>query len=95
VLVESDADTHPSLEVLPAWWQDRAACVGVDPELFFPPLGHNGAEARAVCGKCPVLLQCRDYVDAMEEGLGRSYLFGIFAGETGADRWRRRRAGPI
>jgi WhiB family redox-sensing transcriptional regulator len=91
VLVESDADAHPSVEVLPVWWQDRAACVGVDPEVFFPLAVHDAAEARAVCMACPVLPQCRDYVDAMEEGLGRSHLFGIFAAESGAERWRRRR----
>jgi hypothetical protein len=70
VLVESDADAHPSVEVLPVWWQDRAACVGVDPEVFFPLAGHDATEARAVCMACPVLSQCRDYADALEEGLG-------------------------
>src|SRR5438093_4839858 len=60
VLVEADADAHPSLEVLPVWWQDRAACAGVDPEVFFPSAGHDQtAEARAVCSTCPVLHQCR------------------------------------
>src|SRR5436309_13757382 len=60
VLVEADADAHPSLEVLPVWWQDRAACAGVDPEVFFPSAGHGqAAEARAVCSTCPVLHQCR------------------------------------
>lgn len=53
MLVESDADAHPSLEVLPVWWQDRAACVGVDPEVFFPSAGHDAAEARAVCVNAP------------------------------------------
>jgi WhiB family redox-sensing transcriptional regulator len=93
VLVESDADGHPSLEVLPVLWQARAACVGVDPEVFFALAGHDGVKARSICAECPVLPQCRDYVDALEEGLGREHRFGIFAGESAVERWRRRR-GP-
>jgi hypothetical protein len=76
VLVEADDDAHPSLELLPVWWQDRAACVGVDPEVFFPEVGDRTAKASRVCASCPVLPQCRDYADALEEGLGRSHLFG-------------------
>jgi hypothetical protein len=34
VQVDIEDDAHPSLEVLPVWWQDRSACVGVDPEIF-------------------------------------------------------------
>lgn len=44
-------------------WRDRAACLGVDPELFFPH-GYSDqyapqiAEAKAVCGDCPVRAEC-------------------------------------
>ncbi len=34
MLVEVEA--HRALEVLPVCWQDRAACLEYDPELFFP-----------------------------------------------------------
>ena len=41
-------------------WRDRAACLDVDPELFFP-IGNTGPalaqidEAKAVCRTCPVV----------------------------------------
>lgn len=47
-------------------WQDRAACLEEDPELFFPP-GSTGPsavqaeEAKTVCRRCPVKLDCAGY----------------------------------
>ena len=44
-------------------WRDRAACLGVDPELFFP-IGNTGPallqieEAKVVCGRCEVVEPC-------------------------------------
>jgi WhiB family redox-sensing transcriptional regulator len=44
-------------------WRDRAACIGEDPELFFPD-GSTGSalhqieEAKAVCRRCPVAEIC-------------------------------------
>ncbi len=44
-------------------WLRRAACVGEDPELFFP-VGTRGpalreiAAAKQVCARCPVIIQC-------------------------------------
>lgn len=44
-------------------WRSRAACLNVDPELFFP-IGNTGAaiaqaaEAKAVCAKCEVQQVC-------------------------------------
>jgi WhiB family transcriptional regulator, redox-sensing transcriptional regulator len=41
-------------------WRDRAACLGVDPELFFP-IGNTGPalsqieEAKVVCRRCEVV----------------------------------------
>jgi len=41
------------------WWLSDAACIGEDPELFFP-IGNTGPallqieEARAVCMRCEV-----------------------------------------
>jgi len=41
-------------------WRRRAACRGVDPDIFFPPRGdHNGANrALAICARCPVRADC-------------------------------------
>lgn len=44
-------------------WRDQAACLTVDPELFFP-VGNTGPalaqieEAKAVCATCSVLEIC-------------------------------------
>src|SRR5690606_16852005 len=43
-------------------WRNRAACLGVDSDLFFPPPGPYGAEeAKAICRDCPVRAECLDY----------------------------------
>ena len=53
-------------------WRESAACAGVDPEMFFPGTGGNRhmdtyAEARRVCARCPVTLQCLEDALAHEE----------------------------
>jgi len=35
-------------------WQERANCLGVDPDLFFPERGASTKEAKSVCGGCEV-----------------------------------------
>ncbi|MEU1366564.1 WhiB family transcriptional regulator [Streptomyces sp. NPDC005803] len=54
-------------------WQHRSLCRFEDPELFFP-IGEAGpalgqiAEAKAVCGQCPVIRTCRAWaLDHREE----------------------------
>ncbi|MET8246619.1 WhiB family transcriptional regulator [Streptomyces sp. NPDC005202] len=44
-------------------WLRSAACVGEDPELFFPvgttgPALRDVAAAKRICARCPVLSQC-------------------------------------
>ncbi|MEV0241561.1 WhiB family transcriptional regulator [Streptomyces sp. NPDC050674] len=71
-------------------WLREAACVGVDPELFFPLVERDGdpqvTEALAVCRCCPVLLPCR--VWAIEQGEDA----GIWGATTAAQRRAIRRA---
>ena len=45
-------------------WRDRAACRGMDINLFFiPPSGKNDATAaKNVCATCPVAHPCLDSV---------------------------------
>ncbi|MEV5729079.1 MULTISPECIES: WhiB family transcriptional regulator [Streptomyces] len=72
-------------------WRDQAACLGEDPEIFFP-LSDTlapGAEARpalAVCRRCRVLLACRSW--AVEHGEDA----GIWGATTAAQRRAVRRA---
>ncbi|WP_371667947.1 WhiB family transcriptional regulator [Streptomyces sp. NBC_00289] len=47
-------------------WLRQAACVGEDPELFFPvgnrgPAMRDAASAKRVCARCPVSTQCLDF----------------------------------
>lgn len=47
-------------------WRNSAACLGVDPDLWFP-LGRapdQEVQAKAICARCPVQRQCLD--EAME-----------------------------
>lgn len=57
-------------------WRTRAACRREDPELWFPEAGDNGADAKAVCGRCPVQPDCLEY--AVVSG----QTAGIWAGEN-------------
>lgn len=52
-------------------WQARGLCRGVEPDAFFPPSGVNvPPEVRALCGRCPVLTQCREWAIARPECTG-------------------------
>lgn len=65
-----------------AWWAD-AACLGADPDLFFPLAGSNGLAAQRICGTCPVLETCKE--------AGRDELYGIWGGTSVEGRRDRRR----
>lgn len=45
-------------------WMTEALCAQVDTEIFFPDKGENPHAAQAVCARCPVQQQCRDYAIA-------------------------------
>jgi WhiB family redox-sensing transcriptional regulator len=68
-------------------WQLQGACRTVDSELFFHPYGEREPSrsrreraALAVCGTCPVLLQCRTYALQAREP------YGVWGGLTETDR---------
>lgn len=67
-------------------WQRDAACLGVDPDLFYPARGESTAEARAVCGECPVRDECLEYA------LANCETFGVWGGLGERDRRSLRRA---
>lgn len=68
-------------------WQDNAACRGMDPELFFPDIGHsmNAIRAKRVCATCPVADHCLEYA------LTSGERFGIWGGVGEPERKRLRR----
>ncbi len=66
-------------------WHSHAACLGADPELFFP-IGESGpamrqiAEAKQVCGRCPVREPC------LEWALGTNQNAGVWGGLSERER---------
>lgn len=67
-----------------AEWREAAACLGVDPDLFFPAgepgrpgQGHDTARAaRAVCATCPVQTECAVFA------LRTNMAHGVWGGMT-------------
>ncbi|MEV7076657.1 WhiB family transcriptional regulator [Streptomyces sp. NPDC093990] len=63
----------------------RAACVGEDPELFFP-VGDTGSallqieEAKAVCRRCPLIESC------LQGALERGEKAGVWGGLSEQER---------
>jgi len=66
-------------------WQDKANCLGVDPDLFFPERGASTREAKEVCRGCVVRLECLEYA------LVNGEKFGIWGGMSERERRRLRR----
>ena len=66
-------------------WQERANCLGVDPDLFFPERGASTKEAKSVCGGCEVKSECLEYA------LRHGEKFGIWGGMSERERRRIRR----
>lgn len=74
-----------------AGWASRAACLGSDPELFFPiassgPALEQIADAMAVCARCPVRTDCLSY--ALETGQDA----GVWGGTSEEERRKIRSA---
>lgn len=65
-------------------WRQRAACRGLDPELFHPGPGESPAPARAVCASCPVRSECGEWALFNQH-------HGIWGGLTERERRRIRR----
>ena len=43
-------------------WMAKGACVGTDPDAFFPPPGpKTDRDAKAICATCPVVDTCLEY----------------------------------
>jgi WhiB family redox-sensing transcriptional regulator len=70
----------------PLWHLD-AACVGIDPEIFYPldlaPDSAGVAAAKRICAGCPVRTECLADVLAAEDPARR---WGISGGTTPAER---------
>lgn len=63
-------------------WRQRAACRGVDPDIFYPVSDEDAEDAKAICGQCPVQELCLDWALTNREKEG------VWGGAT--ERERRR-----
>lgn len=63
-------------------WRQKAACRGVDPDIFYPVSDDDAEAAKAICATCPVREACLEYALANRER------DGVWGGAT--ERERRR-----
>ncbi len=63
-------------------WRQRAACRGVDPDIFYPMSDDDAGDAKAICGQCPVKGACLEWALTSREKEG------VWGGAT--ERERRR-----
>lgn len=76
-------------------WQLHGTCRGEESSVFFHPEGERGrarasreARAKAICGACPVLAQCRAHALAVAEP------YGIWGGMSESERNEYLRSAP-
>jgi WhiB family redox-sensing transcriptional regulator len=72
-------ESDPSMNLT---WRQRAACRGLDPEIFYPATEDDAEAAKAICALCPVREAC------LEHALARRERDGVWGGLT--ERERRR-----
>ncbi|MBI2708750.1 MAG: WhiB family transcriptional regulator [Actinobacteria bacterium] len=63
-------------------WRTKAACRGLDPQIFYPGEDEDSTPAKTVCGSCSVQQAC------LEHALGVREKEGVWGGCT--ERERRR-----
>jgi WhiB family redox-sensing transcriptional regulator len=75
-------EVTPMTALSTASWRKRAACRGLDPEVFYPAADEYADEAKAICAMCPVHQAC------LEHALANREREGVWGGAT--ERERRR-----
>ena len=63
-------------------WRQKAACRGVDPDIFYPVTDEEAEDAKAICASCPVQGACLEWALSVREK------DGVWGGAT--ERERRR-----
>lgn len=65
-----------------ATWRQQAACLGLDPDIFYPVSDDEAEDAKAICAHCPVRQTCIEYALANREREG------VWGGYTESERRR-------
>jgi WhiB family redox-sensing transcriptional regulator len=81
-LLDVDLRTLPQNPTPPDVWQDKAACYGVDPDLFFPPSEEDAGPALTYCRACSIRFECLAW--ALKNG----ERYGVWGGTTEQQRRR-------
>jgi len=79
---EIDLQGLPKQVSPPDHWQERSACYGLDPEVFFPTTEEEAGLALSYCGVCPVKAVCLAW--ALQNG----ERYGVWGGTTEQQRRR-------
>jgi WhiB family transcriptional regulator, redox-sensing transcriptional regulator len=69
-------------------WQEQSLCSQTDPDAFFPEKGGSTREAKRVCLRCPVRVECLGYA------LDHDERFGIWGGLSERERRKLKRSTP-
>lgn len=69
----------------PGDWAELARCRTAPTTLFFPVVGNDAEQAKAICAGCPVLHECRTFA------LSYPGLHGVWGGLSEDDRAGQRR----
>lgn len=72
-----------SIRAMP--WEEGAACGRFDPELFFGTTAADERRAKAICGTCPVRIEC------LTAALSGPIDFGVWGGLNERERRTLRR----
>ena len=66
-------------------WQMDAACLEIDPDLFFSENWHDVEKAKEFCTTCPVMAQC------LQRAMEDDEQHGVWGGTSRPDRIRLRK----
>lgn len=69
-------------------WTESAVCRSIGGDLWFQEFAGDRREAKAICHRCPVRLQCLDYAMRLEQDKGTWIRIGIYGGLTPNERRR-------
>jgi len=81
-LLDLDLRTLPQNPTPPDVWQERAACYGIDPDVFFPPSEEDAGPALTYCRVCSIRSECLAW--ALKNG----ERYGVWGGTTEQQRRR-------
>ena len=87
-------DVLPENPSPPDVWQERSACYGIDPDVFFPISEEEAGPALAFCSACAREQSCRDLTactireECLSWALKNGERYGVWGGLTEQERRR-------